>query len=89
MYSFSPLLNKPWFLHVSCTSPFKNTAGKPEIARDEQFLIFPQRFLSCENFLPFLTNLKLSSASYFSLKGSKICRFGKDQEEKRLINYIS
>ena len=34
---------------------FKNTMGKGEIARNEQFLLFPQCFqLICMNFLLFL-----------------------------------
>ena len=57
---------------------FKNTAGKGEIARNEQFLLFPQCFLPVwRAFLPFSTNLKLSSANSFSLEESKICCFGK------------
>ena len=38
--------------------PFENTAGKGEIARNEQFLLFPQCFLP---------------ANAFSLEESKIC----------------
>ena len=33
---------------------------------------------SFENFLPFLSNLKLLSANSFSLEESKICCLGKD-----------
>ena len=49
----NPFPNKPWFLHVCSTSllktvqqnmPSENTAGKGEIARYEQFLIFQQCF---------------------------------------------
>ena len=51
---------------------FESTMGKGEIARNEQFLLFPLCFLPlC--FLPFSSNLKLS----FSLEGSKSCRLGK------------
>ena len=80
--------NKRWFLRVCSTSPkqalvftclqyksFENTAGKGEIARNEQFLLFPQCFLSIlENYLPISANLKLSSANSFSLEESKFCR---------------
>ena len=53
---------------------YKNTVGKGEIARNEQFLLF-QVFSTClDNFLPFSSNLKLSSANSFSLEESKICR---------------
>ena len=57
---------------------FKNTEGKGEIAHNEQFLLFPQVFSTLlENFLPFSSNLKLFSASSFSLEESKICCLGK------------
>ena len=72
---FNPFTNKPWFLRV-CT--LLKTLEKGEIARDEQFLHFPQSFLSVwENYLPFSSNLKLSSANFFSLEESKVCRLGK------------
>ena len=45
--------------------PFENTVGKGEIAGNDNFL---------DNFLPFSSNLKLSSANSFSLEESKICR---------------
>ena len=57
---------------------FENTVGKGEIARKEQFLLFPLVFSTrLKNFLPFSSNLKLSSANSFSSKESKICRLGK------------
>ena len=40
---FNPFLNKPLFLRV-CSTSLGNTAGKGEIARDEQFLLFPRCF---------------------------------------------
>ena len=56
----------------------ENTMGKGEIARNEQFLLFPQcSSTHLENSLPFSSNLKLSSAISFSLVESKICRSGK------------
>ena len=42
---FNPFPNKPWFLRVFCKSLLKNTVGKREIARNEQFLRFPQCLL--------------------------------------------
>ena len=55
--------------------PFENTVGKVEIARNEQFSPFPTVFFTClDNFLPFSSNLKLSSANPFSLEECKICR---------------
>ena len=63
--------------------PFENTVGKGEIARNEQFYLFPQCFLpGLNNFPPFSSNLKLSSANSFSLEESKICHLvmGKDTQ---------
>ena len=37
--------NKPWFFTCLQYKSFKNTVGKGEIARNEQFLPFPQCFL--------------------------------------------
>ena len=57
---------------------FENTVGKEEIARDEQFLLFPQCFLSFQRtFPPFSSNFELSSANFFGLEESKIRRLGK------------
>ena len=41
---FNPFPNKPTFLRVCNTSRLK-TLGKGEIARNEQFLLFPQSFV--------------------------------------------
>ena len=45
LYFVKPFPNKPWFLRVCGTGLSKNTVGKGEIARNEQFLLFPQRFI--------------------------------------------
>ena len=59
--------------------PFENTVGKGEFACNEQFLLFPQCFFThLDNFRPFSSNLKLSSAHSFSLEESKICRLVMD-----------
>ena len=42
---------------------FENTVGKGEIARN-----------GLNNFLPFFSNFKMSSATSFNLEESKICR---------------
>ena len=39
---FNPFQNNPWFLRFY--KSFENTVGKGEIARYEQFLLFPQCF---------------------------------------------
>ena len=36
---------------------FENIVGKEEIARDEQFLLFPQRFLLNQKFVPSFVNI--------------------------------
>ena len=76
--TFKPFPNKPWFLDVyrmSC----ENTVGKGEIARNEQFLLFPQCFLTVwRTFFLFSLHLKSSSTNSFSLNYSKICHLGKD-----------
>ena len=62
---------------------FENTVGKGEIARKKWFLPFLQCFLlhGFENFLPFSSNLELSSANFFILEESKICCLGKAYEQ--------
>ena len=52
-----------FFMYLQCKS-LENTVGKGEIACNE-------------NFLPFTSNLKLSSAKSFDLEESKICCSGK------------
>ena len=64
------------FMCLQCDY-FENTVGKGEIARNEQFLFFPQRFLPFKIFLPVSLNLKLSSANCFILEESKICGLAK------------
>ena len=75
----NPFPNKPWFLRVCSISLYENTVGKGEIAQNEQFLLFFTVFTThLENFfLRFSSNLKLSSANFFSLEASKICRLEK------------
>ena len=68
-YHFNPFPHKPWFLRV-CRSTLLKTLW--------EFLFFPMVFSShLENFLPFSSNLKLTSANSFNLEGSKICCLGK------------
>ena len=75
---FNPFPNKPWFLHVFSTSLLKTLWEKGDIARNEQFLLFPTVFSTPkENFLPSSSNLKLSSANSFNLEEPKIYRLGK------------
>ena len=56
---------------------FENTVGKGEIARNQQFLLFPVFSTRLQDFLPISSNLKILSANSFSLEESKICRLVK------------
>ena len=60
-------------------TPFENTVGKGEIARNEQFLLFPVFSTRLDNFLPFSSNLKLSSGNSFS--SEKFEKSGEKDEE--------
>ena len=67
---FNPFPNKPWFLRV-CRINLLKTCGKRAISP------FPSVFSThMDNFLPFSSKLKLSSANSFSLEKSKICCMG-------------
>ena len=73
----NPFPNKPWFLHVCSTNHFKHCGKKRNCLLRAISLLLAMFSTSLENLLPFLTNLKLSSANSFSLEESKICRLGK------------
>ena len=87
IYFQAVITKKAHYLYINVTSSFltlsqtrlsfENTVGKGEIARNEQFLLSHSVFYPFRNFLPFSSNLKLSSANSFSLGASKICRLGK------------
>ena len=66
--NFTPFPNKPWDLRVCSTNLITSN-----------FSFSRSVFHPLENFLPFSLNLKLSSASSFNLKESKMCRSGKGQ----------
>ena len=44
LFYFNPFPNKHWFLRVCSRSVLKTLWGKGEIARNEQFLLFPLCF---------------------------------------------
>ena len=84
----NPFPHKPWFLPLCCTSLLKTWLGKGEIARNEQFLLFPTVFSNClENFLPYLSNLKMSSANSFSLDKSEVLLIGKGLKSILILIY--
>ena len=71
-------------------TPF-DTPGKQAFWKhcgNEQFLLFLQFSTCSDNYLQFLSNLKLSSANSFSLEESKICRLvmGQPWSEKHNKN---
>ena len=72
--------NKPWFLRVCSTSLLETLWGKEKLLVTSNFSFLPQCF-----FYPFIQlfvifiESKLSSANYFSLEESNICRFGKGE----------
>ena len=69
LMSINPSQNKPVLLRVCSTSLMKTLWEKEQ-------LLFPTAFSTLlVNFLPFSLNLKLSSASSFSLEESKICHW--------------
>ena len=71
----NPFPNKQVFTCLQHKS-FENTVGKEEIAISP----IPSLFSTClDKFLPFSSNLKMSSANYFSLEEHEICRLGKGQ----------
>ena len=80
----NPFPNKPFFFTFLHYKSFENNVEKGEIARNEQFLLFPQFFQPVLRTLPFSSNLTLSSASYFSLEESKIYLLGKKGLKKTL-----
>ena len=76
-YTVNPFPNKPCFLHVCSISLLKHR-GKIKNCSYRAISPFPTVFSTIlDNFLPFSLNMKLSTANYFSLEESTICRLGK------------
>ena len=79
------------FLTLSQTSPdfddlqyrsFENTVGKGEIARNKQFLLFPQCLLPFFlSFLPVSSNLKIVVCNLFHFGRVQNLSFGKGLKE--------
>ena len=68
---------------------FENVVGKGEIARNEQFLLFPQCFqLFWRTFRHVHQNFILSSATAFSLEASNICRLEKGSNSFIMIKNL-
>ena len=64
--------------YMSAVHVFRKHCGKRRNCSLRAIFRFPAVFSThLESFLPFLSNLKLSSANSFSLEESKTCRLGK------------
>ena len=74
-----PKKKKSYLTLSSIYKSFENTVRKGEIARNEQFHLYPPTvfFNDLENSLPFSSHLKLSSANSLNSEESKICCLGK------------
>ena len=69
---------KPWFLCVCSTSLLKTLWEKKKLLVASKLLLFSTvSSTRMENFLPFPSNLKSSSANSYSLEKFKICSLGK------------
>ena len=73
IFSFNPFPNEPLFLCV-CSTSLVNTGGKRSNCSEQVISPFPEVFSTpFEEFLPFSSNIKLSSANSYSLEETKIC----------------
>ena len=75
--AFNPFPNKPWFLRVYSKSLLKTLWEKEKWLLMSHFSFSHSVFNGLENFLPFSSTSKSSSAISFSLEESKICCLGK------------
>ena len=78
--------------HMSVENVFIKTLQKGEIARIRAISPFPAVFsISLGNFLPFTSNLKLSSVNSFKLEDSIICHLGRAKHSlfKRFCHNVS
>ena len=73
----NPFPNKPWLLRVYSTSFLKTLWEKIKLLVTSNLFFSNSLSTLLNNFLPFSSILKLSSANSFNLEESKICCFGK------------
>ena len=86
--ALNPFPNKPMF-YFSSVQVFRRHCGEKE-----KLLVMSNFSFSCrfffnqfeKNFLPFSSNLKLSSANSFSLGESKIFHFGKHEPHGKILD---
>ena len=69
--------NKPLFLRVCSTSLLKTIREKEKLLVKSNFSLSHTGFTRLENFLPFISSLKLSHANSFSFERAKNLSFGK------------
>ena len=72
-YTFNPFLHNDTFWCPWETSLLKTLWEKEKLLVTSNFSFSDSVFYPLDNFLPFSSNLKLSSANSFSLEESKIC----------------
>ena len=78
--------NKPWFFTCLLQKPFENTLGKGEIARNKQFLLFPQCFYLLEKLSAIFIKSKIVVSQCFEFGRVKKLSFGKGLKTRRAIN---
>ena len=73
----NPFPNKPWFLYVCLQhKSYENTVRKGEIANEEQFLLFPQCFLTACRTLCHFHQIQNCCLQTLSVWKSKVCCMG-------------
>ena len=67
---------------------FENTVGKGEVARNDQFLLFPQCFYPFGELSAIFIKVEIIVCIFFfffSLDGSKFCRLGQNGSNKTIM----
>ena len=81
----NPSPNTPEFLGVYRTRLLKTLREKEKLLVTSNFSFSDSVSTLLQNFLPFLSNMKLSSANSLSLAESKICCLGKGSRPKKVL----
>ena len=84
-FDLNPFPNKPSFLCDYSTSLLKLLWEKETLLLSSNVSFSHSVFYLFEDLLPFSSDLKLSSASSFTLEESKICRLGKGRIQFFLV----
>ena len=75
-WCINPFTNKPWFLRV-CGANLLKTLGKAEIARNEQFLLFPLCFPPVWRTSCHFHQFEIMVCKLFQFGPVQICHLGK------------